>query len=117
MTDATAAAASGSDRKATIVCKLEDLDPDTVTRIDVDEHRLAVVRIGDDVFVIGDRCSHADYSLSDGELDGEERSLECPKHGSSFSLLDGEPNSYPATKPVPTYEVSVVDGDVLVVLS
>ena len=99
------------------ICKLEDLTPDSATRIDYDGHRLAVVRFGDDVFVIGDRCSHADYSLAEGELDPDDRTLECWKHGSAFSFEDGEPTSLPATKAVPTYEVAVLDGEVQVVLS
>ena len=40
-----------------------------------------------------------------------------PKHGSTFSLVTGEPQSLPATRPVPVYEVTVADGDVTVELS
>ena len=40
----------------------------------------------------------------------DEREIECPKHGSTFSLLTGEPQTLPATQPVPVFEV-VVDGD------
>ena len=57
-------------------------------RVDVDGHRLCVVRIGDDWYVIGDECSHADYSLSEGDVWEDEREIECPKHGSTFSLAD-----------------------------
>jgi 3-phenylpropionate/trans-cinnamate dioxygenase ferredoxin subunit len=98
------------------VCPLDELEADSARRFDIDGHRLAVVRLGDDVFVIGDRCSHADYSLAEGELDGSEKTLECWKHGSSFSLLTGEPNCLPATKPVPTYDVVIEDGVIKVVL-
>jgi 3-phenylpropionate/trans-cinnamate dioxygenase ferredoxin subunit len=73
-----------------------------------------VVRIGDDFYAINDRCSHADFSLCDGELLTEEREIECWKHGSTFSLVTGEPQSLPATKAVPVYDVKVVDGDLVV---
>jgi 3-phenylpropionate/trans-cinnamate dioxygenase ferredoxin subunit len=43
--------------------------------------------------------------------------LECPKHGSAFSLTTGEPDTLPATVPVRVHNVSVVDGDVHVELS
>lgn len=99
------------------ICRLDELEIDSARRLDVDGHRLAVVRLGDDVYVIGDRCSHADYSLAEGEVDVADKTLECWKHGSTFSLLDGEPTCLPAIKPVPTYEASVVDGEVRVVLS
>jgi 3-phenylpropionate/trans-cinnamate dioxygenase ferredoxin component len=40
----------------------------------------------------------------------EDREIECWKHGSTFSLITGEPQSLPATKATPVYQV-VVDGD------
>ncbi len=92
------------------VCRLDEIEPDSAKRFDVDGHRLALVRLGDEVFAIGDRCSHADYSLSEGEIDNQEETIECWKHGSSFSLRTGQPGCLPATKPVPVYTVEVHDG-------
>jgi len=51
----------------------------------------------------GDRCTHGDVSLSGGIVDPDECTLECPKHGSEFSLETGEALSLPALKPVPSY--------------
>ena len=42
--------------------------------------------------------------------------IECLRHGSTFSLLDGEPQSLPATQPVRVFAVVVEDGDVYVEL-
>jgi len=95
---------------------LEDLRPGTARQVVIDEHRIALVRIDDDVYAIGDVCSHQDVSLSEGEVLCEEREIECWKHGSTFTLTDGEPQSLPATKPVPVYEARVVDGQIEVVL-
>ncbi len=99
------------------VCALDDLEADSAKRFDVDGYRFAVVRLGDDVYVIGDRCSHADFSLAEGEVDVKEKTLECWKHGSTFSLVDGEPTCFPAIKPVPVYEAAVEKGRVVVVVS
>ena len=101
---------------ATVLCPLADLVDGAARRFDVDGHALAVVRLGDAASVIGDTCSHANVSLSEGEVDAETCHLECWKHGSSFSLVTGQPNAFPATRPVPVYEASVVDGDVVVTL-
>jgi len=98
------------------LCATSDLDPGAVRRFDVGPHRIALVRIGDDFYAIGDTCSHEDYSLSEGEVLVEECELECPKHGSSFDLRSGEPRSLPATRPVPTYAVRVEGDDVVVEL-
>jgi 3-phenylpropionate/trans-cinnamate dioxygenase ferredoxin component len=98
------------------LCALDELGDGEARRFDVDDRRLAVVRLGSDVYVIGDRCSHADVSLSEGEVEPDDKTIECWKHGSTFSLLDGQPLCLPATQPVPVYEARVVDGQVEVVL-
>ena len=95
---------------------LDDLAPGTAKRLVIDGVAVAVVRIDDDVYAIGDVCSHANVSLSEGEVWCDEREIECPKHGSTFSLVDGEPISLPATRPVPVYDVRVDGDDVVVVL-
>jgi 3-phenylpropionate/trans-cinnamate dioxygenase ferredoxin subunit len=93
-----------------------DLEPGSVRRFDVNGHRLCVVRLGDDWYALDDTCSHADYSLSEGDVWEDEREIECPKHGSTFSLVTGEPQTLPATRPVRAYEVKVEGDDVVVTL-
>ena len=92
------------------LCSREELAPGSARCFEVDGHRIALVRIADDFYAIGDTCSHADFSLSEGDVWADEREIECPKHGSTFSLTTGEPQTLPATQPVPVYEV-VVEGD------
>ena len=96
---------------------VDDLKPGTAQQVVIGEHRIAVVRIDDDVYAIGDVCSHQDVSLSEGEIDCDDKLIECWKHGSAFSLVTGEPESLPATKPVPVYDARVVDGQIEVVIS
>ena len=96
------------------VFSLDELPPGTARKVEVAGIAVAVVRIDDDVYAIGDVCSHAEVSLSDGEVWCEERELECPKHGSAFNLETGEPSTLPATQPVPVFDASVVDGQVVV---
>ena len=96
------------------LCAVDEMEPGTARRFDIGRHRIALVRIGEDFYAIGDRCSHADFSLSDGDVYAEDYEIECWKHGSTFDVKTGEPQSLPATKPVPTYRVEVVDGDVKV---
>ena len=92
------------------LCAFDDLAPGTARRFDVGSLRVAVVRIGDDVYAIGDRCTHQDISLAEGEVDVDERTIECWKHGSQFDLVTGAPTSLPATRPTPVYGVKVADG-------
>jgi 3-phenylpropionate/trans-cinnamate dioxygenase ferredoxin subunit len=105
------------------VCSVDDVPPDSARRVDVAGRRLCVVRVegdgcGDGAawHVVDDECTHADYSLSEGEVWPDECAIECPQHGSMFSLVDGEPQSLPATRPVAVYPVRVVGDDVVVTL-
>jgi 3-phenylpropionate/trans-cinnamate dioxygenase ferredoxin subunit len=99
-----------------VLCKVDELAPGRAKRFDVAGHRLALVRVGDTFHVIDDECSHEDFSLAEGEVLSEDCQIECPKHGSTFDLLTGEPCSLPATQPVAVYAVEVADGVVSVVL-
>jgi 3-phenylpropionate/trans-cinnamate dioxygenase ferredoxin subunit len=96
------------------VCSVDDVAAGTAARFDVDGHRLCVVNIEGTFYVIGDECSHEDYSLSEGDVWEDEREIECPKHGSMFSLVSGEARSLPATQPVPVYDVRIDGTDVIV---
>jgi 3-phenylpropionate/trans-cinnamate dioxygenase ferredoxin subunit len=93
---------------------LDDFTEGEARRIELDGlAAVAVVRIDDDLYAIGDRCTHQDISLSEGFVDRDERTLECWKHGSAFSLETGDPTSLPAVKPTPVHEIKIVDGRVL----
>jgi 3-phenylpropionate/trans-cinnamate dioxygenase ferredoxin component len=102
--------------ETTRLCSRDDLQPGHAKRFDAAGLRIALVRIGDEYFAVGDRCSHEDYSLADGEVWPDECELECAKHGSTFDLRTGEPCSLPATKPVPVYDLVVDDDSVSVVV-
>jgi len=98
------------------LCRTDELSSGQAKRFDVAGHRIALVRTGDEFHAVGDRCSHENYSLAEGEVWVEEREIECPRHGSTFDLLTGAACSLPATRAVPVYEVTVADGNVSVVL-
>jgi 3-phenylpropionate/trans-cinnamate dioxygenase ferredoxin subunit len=98
------------------LCARDDLAPGEARRFDVAGLRVALVRIGDDFFAVGDRCSHEDYSLAEGEVWTAECEIECSKHGSTFDLRTGAPCSLPATRAVPVYDLVLEGDDVSVVV-
>lgn len=59
-----------------------------------------------------DRCSHEDYPLSDGELEGGQ--VVCLYHGARFDACSGARKSLPAIRPVKAFPVEVRDGEVFV---
>jgi 3-phenylpropionate/trans-cinnamate dioxygenase ferredoxin subunit len=92
------------------VTQLDQLPRERGVRVTIGDHRIAMFRIGDEVYAIADRCSHAEASLAEGEVWGT--TGVGPRHGSEFNLKTGAPESLPATVPVPVYDVSIVDGTV-----
>ena len=97
--------------------RLVDLVPGEARGFELDGVEVAVVRLGDVVHAVGDICTHQRISLAEGAVHADACELECGKHGSRFSLLDGQPCCLPAVTPVPVYEVTVaVDGTVTVTL-
>ena len=96
---------------------LADLADGSARRVELAGRSIALVRLGERVYALGDTCSHADVSLSEGEVLGDTLEIECWKHGSAFSLETGEPQTLPATQPVPVYDVAVVDGRIVLTLS
>jgi 3-phenylpropionate/trans-cinnamate dioxygenase ferredoxin subunit len=74
---------------------------------------VGVYNCGGELYAIEDRCSHDDGPLCEGDWDEELCRVICPRHGSAFDLSTGTPRSLPATEPVETYPVRVVDGTVV----
>jgi 3-phenylpropionate/trans-cinnamate dioxygenase ferredoxin subunit len=93
---------------------LADLTDGGARRVEIGGVPVCLVRIDDDVYAIGDICSHAHVSLSEGEVWPDEREIECPQHSSTFDLRTGAPTCLPATQPVPVYDVTVEGGQVTV---
>ena len=93
-------------------CAVADLPDDQPKRCVIDGVPVAVVRTEGEVFAIHDVCSHANVTLSEGEVD--DQTIECWLHGSRFDLVTGAPTGLPATKPVPVYPVKIDGDDVLV---
>jgi 3-phenylpropionate/trans-cinnamate dioxygenase ferredoxin subunit len=96
-------------------CGLGELEEDTPKRVELDGTPLSIVQSEGEVFAIHDICSHANVSLSEGEVD--DCHIECWLHGSRFDLRSGKPDSLPATRPVPVYPVKIEGDDVLVSLT
>ena len=98
------------------LCGSADLAAGEARCFDVGGRRIALARIDDDFFAIDDTCSHADYSLSEGDVDVDECALECPAHGSLFDLRTGDALTLPAVAPVSVHEVAVSEEGVFVTL-
>ena len=93
-------------------CALGDVPEEGAKRVVIDGVPVSVVRSEGEVFAIYDVCSHAEVSLSEGEV--EDGHIECWLHGSMFDLRSGKPTGPPATQPIPVYPVKIEGDDIYV---
>jgi 3-phenylpropionate/trans-cinnamate dioxygenase ferredoxin subunit len=94
------------------VCPLNELPPGGMRLVEFDDLEIGVFNCAGTVYAIEDRCSHDDGPLVEGELDQEECTIECPRHGSLFDLKTGKPLTLPAYVPVDTFPVVIEDDTI-----
>ncbi len=81
------------------------LEQNKPVRLEKNGQSICVTRIGDEVFAIGDTCTHSDASLSEGDITGTR--IECWLHGAEFDLRTGVALTLPAVEPVKSYPVRI----------
>jgi len=91
---------------------VSQFDNNSVVTVQIEGQEVVVFKIEEDYFALNNRCSHAEASLSEGEV--YDCKVECPLHGAEFDLKTGEPLTLPATKPVKVYDV-LLQNDQLII--
>lgn len=99
------------------IANVSDFAEGTVKAFTVNGEMIAVVLCEGQFYAINNICSHAYAELHEGEVDTDECTIECPLHGSQFSLETGRPRTLPAVTPVATYAVQVIGDEVQVAVS
>lgn len=95
------------------LCAVQELPPDEESRVfELEGRRIAIFRIGGELYAIDDYCTHAQSSLS---VDGTRCALvvECGLHRAQFSLETGRALRGPTRKPLRRYEVTLQGEDVI----
>jgi len=94
------------------VASVEELPPGERIWYDFEEESIVVFNVDGDYYAIADLCTHDDGPLEDGKLEGFE--VECPRHGARFDIRTGKALCLPAVTAVPTFQVKVENGAILV---
>lgn len=97
-------------QKFTPVIAESSLEDGRPVRAEHDGTPILLVRRGSEIFALAETCSHLGGPLSEGKLDGDV--IECPWHGSRFSLRDGHVVDGPAVHPQPCMDVRIRSGQV-----
>ena len=92
------------------IAALAEVPEGELRAYDLPGGRVAVVHVEQELFAIGDECTHDLGSLADGELGDDEDTVVCPGDGSEFDLRTGEPLEGPAVDPVRVFPVRERDG-------
>ena len=91
------------------ICPVEELPPGATRIVEWEDLEIGVFNCAGEILAIEDRCSHDNGTLAEGELDEQDCTVECPRHGSRFDLRTGKPLTLPAYVPVDTFSVLVED--------
>ena len=73
---------------------------------------LVLANVDGDIYALEDQCSHQEFPLADGELDGSD--VICIHHGARFDACTGRNKALPAIRPVKSFPVEVRDGEIYV---
>lgn len=96
----------------TTVIKHSNLPENKGVCVQIGQKKVALFRVGSQCYALEDNCTHRDVPLSLGSCTATE--AICPIHGAKFDLVTGAALTEPATKPVQTYPVKIIDDDVLI---
>ena len=89
------------------VLQLVELPPGSKKTVQAGGACILLCHANQRVYAISNICSHNQQALDGGRVIGT--SIACPLHGARFDLATGKALNLPAKKPVPIYEVRVVD--------
>jgi nitrite reductase/ring-hydroxylating ferredoxin subunit len=87
-----------------------DLEDGKPVRAEHNGAPILLVHRGSQIFALAETCSHLGGPLSEGRLDGDV--IQCPWHGSRFSIRDGHVVDGPAVHPQPCLEARIRSGEV-----
>ena len=96
--------------ETSITVALDDVPEGKMHACAVGGREIVVCRTKDGVFALDNICTHALARLSEGRLRGTR--LICPLHGASFDVRDGRVLGAPATRPLATHALRIVDGGI-----
>ena len=94
------------------IARTDEIRPGEKRIVDVDGILVVVVNLDGQFYALEDVCTHDGGPLGEGEL--EDGRIVCPRHGARFDVRTGAALTLPAFEPVPTYQVLLADGDILV---
>ena len=82
------------------IAAVEEIPDGGMKKVDVGDREIAVARVGQAIYVFGDRCPHMNGPLHEGKI--EDGQVVCPLHKARFELATGKRVSDPKI-PIPRF--------------
>ena len=93
------------------VCDFSEVPEGDALKVERNGAEIAIFNVDGELFATQDRCTHGDWSLSEGGyLEGDE--VECSLHMGRFCVRSGKVKSAPACEPLKIYSLKVAEGEV-----
>ena len=98
-----------------LVASTETIDEEDVLQARLGDLLLAIYNLDGEFYATSDICTHEGVCLSEGVVVGD--IIECPRHQGRFHIPTGQPKGAPATVPIRTYPVKVIESQIYVAVS
>jgi 3-phenylpropionate/trans-cinnamate dioxygenase ferredoxin subunit len=99
------------------VARVSDIPDPGKTLVEVEDRLIVLIHAAGHFYALDDVCTHDGGPLSEGPLDPQAGTIECPRHGAKFDVKTGAALTMPATKPTKAHDVRIEGDQVLVRLS
>ncbi|WP_339707971.1 non-heme iron oxygenase ferredoxin subunit [uncultured Sphingosinicella sp.] len=90
----------------------KNIEDGSIVRFDTQDGPVAICNVGGNFYTISDTCTHGEWALSQGWLEGH--TIECSLHMAKFDVRTGAVLSPPATCPVKSYATRILGDEVQV---
>lgn len=96
------------------ICPADEIEEEEIRQAEIEGiGKIALYRVGDEIFATADVCTHGQASLSeDGFQEGFV--VTCSWHDGAFDIRTGTPCALPCNVPLKTYNVVIRDGHVYI---
>lgn len=94
------------------VASISEVPEGSLKTVALGEAKVVIANVGANYYAMSAICTHAQWDLADGELEGE--TVICPGHRASWNLNTGEAEFYSPLDPLPLYEVKVEGSEILI---
>jgi nitrite reductase/ring-hydroxylating ferredoxin subunit len=98
------------------ICNVNDVPDCKGREFIVNGISIALFRVSSNFYALENRCSNGGVPIAGGYVHKRDLCVACPSHGDEFDLRTGKVMVPPASEDIKSFEVSVEEEKVLIIL-